>query len=83
MIESVRQAEQRRFEVRKASIEDRKEQEINEAKLDVRQKIDSVQTQIRLAAVVLPPIPALALAGMVFIRRRAQETEGVARERLR
>ncbi len=83
MIESVRQAEQRRLAVQTAAINDSREARITEARTQSRQAIDSVQNQIRFAAVTLPPIPALALAAIVFIRRRRQEREGVDPERLR
>ncbi len=83
MIEQTRRTEQRRLDVQTASIEDAKQVRINEAETEARQAIEGVQTRIRLLAVLLPPIPALALAGIVFIRRRSQELEGVARERLR
>ncbi len=83
MIESVRQAEQRRLDVLSAAINDQKEARITEARTEAQQSISRVQDRIRLAAVLLPPIPALALAGIVFMRRRAQELEGVSRERLR
>ncbi len=83
MIESVRSAEQRRVEVQTSGINDRKEEAIVAARTKSKEQIEAVQTQIRIAAVALPPIPALALGTIVFIRRRGQEREGVARERLR
>ena len=83
MIQSTQQTEQRRYEVQQAAIERIKQEEIRSAEADTRQQINALQTVIRLEAVLLPPIPALALAGIVFLRRRAQELEGVARERLR
>lgn len=83
MIESVRSAEQRRVEVQTAGINERKEEAIAVARTRSKQQIEAVQTQIRMAAVALPPIPALALGTIVFFRRRAREREGVARERLR
>lgn len=83
MIQTVQADEQRRLEVQKASIESIKEDEITEATATARRQIERVQSQIKLAAVLLPPIPALALGTIVFIRRRSQETLGVAKERLR
>ena len=42
-----------------------------------------VQDQYKLWAVLLPPIPPLMVAVIVFFTRRAREREGVARSRLR
>ncbi|MBL8746599.1 MAG: Gldg family protein [Phycisphaerae bacterium] len=83
MIESVRTAEQRRVEVQTAGINDRKDEAITAARTRSKEQIEAIQTQIRVAAVALPPIPALALGTIVFVRRRGREREGVARERLR
>lgn len=83
MIESVRSAEQRRLEVQTAAINDKKEAAVIEARTRAKQQIEEVQTRIRLAAVALPPVPALAVGAIVFLRRRAQEREGVARGRLK
>lgn len=83
MIESVRAAEQRRLEVQKSAIDDKKEEAVAAAQTRANDRISDVQTRIRIAAVALPPIPALALGTIVFIRRRNQEKEGVLRERLR
>lgn len=83
MIQSVRQTEQRRLDVQSASIEDEKQSAINDASARARHEIQGIQMGIRFAAVAIPPIPAFALGCMVFVRRRAQEREGVARERLK
>jgi ABC-2 type transport system permease protein len=83
MIESVRTAEQRRVEVQTAAINDKKDAAITEARTKAKEEIEAVQTKIRVAAVALPPVPALALAAVVFLRRRAREREGVIRERLK
>jgi ABC-2 type transport system permease protein len=83
MIESVRGAEQRRVDVQTAAINEAKESAITEARTRAKQQIESVQTGIRVAAVALPPVPALAMGAIVFLRRRAREREGVARDRLR
>lgn len=83
MVQSIREAEQRRLAVQTAAINDAKEAQINDARTRNRQAIESVQNQIRFAAVALPPIPALALGAIVFLRRRAQEREGVDKDRLR
>jgi len=46
-------------------------------------KVRGVQDQYKLWAVVLPPIPPLLVAIVVFFTRRAREREGVAKSRLR
>jgi len=82
MIQSVRNTEQQRFDAQTAAIEDAKQSEINEAGARARRDIESVQMRIRLAAVILPPIPAFLLGCAVFANRRAKEKLGVAKERL-
>ena len=42
-----------------------------------------MQIQYKLWAVLLPPIPPLLVAVVVFFTRRAREREGVAKSRLR
>lgn len=83
MIQSVRDAEQRRLSVQAAAINDAKEAQIADARARTMEAIDRVQNEIRFAAVTLPPIPALALGAIVFLRRRAQEREGADKDRLR
>ncbi len=46
-------------------------------------EIERVQDTYKLWAVLLPPILPLLIAVFVFITRRLQEKEGVARSRLR
>jgi len=46
-------------------------------------KVRQVQDQYKLWAILLPPIPPLVVAIIVFMTRRAREREGVARSRLR
>jgi hypothetical protein len=41
------------------------------------------QDRQKWLAVLLPPIPPLVVAFLVFFRRRALEREGVAKSRLR
>ena len=73
MAESVRQAEQRKLDAASRRIDDRKKQVIEDARLATRTQIDRIQMGIRIAAVSLPPVPALALGLFVLVRRRSQE----------
>lgn len=83
MVESVRSSEQRRLETQTSAINDRKEQEIEDARSRADENISLVQMRIRTAAVLLPPVPAFLLGCMVFVNRRTQERQGIAKERLR
>lgn len=83
MMESVREAEQRRLDVQTAAINDAKQTKILDARMRAKERIDRTQMNIRAAAVALPPIPALFLAGAVFANRRRMESAGVSRDRLR
>jgi len=82
LVESRRRVEQRALDARSAAIEDEKQASILEAQVRARQAIGRIETGIRFAAVVIPPIPAFLLGCLVFVRRRAQEQEGVVAERL-
>jgi ABC-2 type transport system permease protein len=46
-------------------------------------QIRAAQSWAKLMTVLLPPIPPLAIALVVFLTRRSREREGVARSRLR
>ncbi|MCA9311964.1 MAG: Gldg family protein, partial [Phycisphaerales bacterium] len=80
---SVAEAEQRKLDVQSDLIDDEKARAVEEAQDRARSAIRDTQFRIRLAAVAFPPVPALLLAGGVFIYRRIQERQGVVRDRLR
>ena len=63
----------RRINVAQKNIEDEKEREIRMARHRMEQKLNGIRSQIRWLAVLLPPIPALALAIFVFGARRRRE----------
>ena len=75
LIETVRQSEQRKLDTQSRAITDERLRKTKDAQLDAKTKIEKTQMTIRLGAVLLPPIPAIALGAMVFIRRRARETQ--------
>ncbi len=78
MAESVRQAEQRKLDAASRQIEDQKKTVIEDARLTTRAQIDQIQMGIRVAAVALPPVPALAMGLFVLVRRRRAERQLVA-----
>ena len=60
-----------------------KERKINKIETDLALKVRRVQDQYKMWAVLLPPIPPLIVAIIVFFTRRTREREGVSQARLR
>ena len=56
---------------------------IRESEIELKREVDRVQDEYKLWAVLLPPIPPLLVALIVFASRRVREREGVSRSRLR
>lgn len=78
----VQQNENRKFEVAKAEVEDKKRRLLLESKADMEQAIRSVQNNIRYMAIAIPPLPALILGLVVFGFRLKREYQGVSPARL-
>jgi ABC-2 type transport system permease protein len=74
---------QRRLQAKTEQFRQKRDRQVNQIETDLALQIRRVQDQYKLWAVVLPPIPPLLLAVVVFINRRIREREGVARSRLR
>jgi ABC-2 type transport system permease protein len=68
---------------RKNQLERERDQEIKQISRNLRAEVRAVQDRYKLWAVLLPPIPPLAIGIAVFVVRRVQEREGVSRKRLR
>lgn len=76
-------SEQRRFELKKAALDAQMRQKIEELKGVEQQKIDQLESKIRIAAVVLPPLPALLLGIFVLAIRVTNERQLVVSSRRR
>ncbi len=80
----LRQADaQKRFEIRQKRLQRELEVKVNAIRRDMDLKILKIQNQYKVWAVVIPPIPPLMVALVVFVWRRLREREGVSKERLR
>ena len=75
-------AESRRLEVKKVAIDDQKRLKIQDSKIAMETSIRQIQNRVRLAAIVLAPLPALILAGFVFGVRAGRENRGAKPSRL-
>ena len=71
--EAVRQMENRRLEVRRREVEDQKKQKMDEAEGEKRRAEGTVRATIKWVSVLVPPIPAVLIAAIVFGRRRVAQ----------
>ncbi len=74
---------QKRLDAEKERLKTEMERKQNSIDTKMNLEIERVQDTYKLWAVLLPPILPLLIAVFVFISRRLQEKEGVARSRLR
>jgi len=74
---------QRALEVRLETLKNERDTALKSAQRKLDQNIHREQDWYKLWAVLLPPIPPLIVAFVVFFSRRAGEREGVSRARLR
>ncbi|CAN5663877.1 Gldg family protein [soil metagenome] len=82
MLANRREGEQRRLEVAEVNIEDEKQRRIKESFAAKEREIRQIRSQVRLCAILLPPLPAIILAGLVFIGRAGRENKGASPNRL-
>ncbi|MCE5269248.1 MAG: Gldg family protein [Planctomycetaceae bacterium] len=74
---------ERQAQTRIAQLRQEQNKERTKIETGLALKIRRVQEMAKLLAVLLPPIPPLLVAVVVFFTRRTREREGVARARLR
>jgi ABC-2 type transport system permease protein len=80
---SRKRLEQRRLDTKIEGLKRKRDAEIEAEDRKLESKIRQEQDRQKWLAVLLPPIPPLVVAFIVFFRRRAKEREGVAKSRLR
>jgi ABC-2 type transport system permease protein len=82
MLRNLEDVENRRLAVMKATIEQEKAQSIDRARADMQTSIAGIQRNIKWWAALLPPIPTLLLAIVLFAYRYNREKIGVSERQL-
>ena len=80
---AAREAGQRQLAIKLEQHKRDRDREIKKTERTLAQEVRKVQDNRKLWAVLLPPIPPLIVAFIVFFSRRASEREGVSKARLR
>jgi ABC-2 type transport system permease protein len=81
-LETIRAVENRKLDVTKSRIEDEKRKAILSSRAEKERAIQAIQARIKTLAVILPPLPALLLGGLVFFVRSGKENRGTLPSRL-
>ncbi len=74
---------QKRMDAKIAQMKQNQDKKIQRIDTQLSNEIEEVQNSYRMWAVLLPPIPPLVLACVVFFVRRSREREGISQTRLR
>ena len=78
MVRNLEEVENRRLEVLSTNISTEKDTTIQESRETMEAQIRQIQTSIKTFAILLPPVPVVALGLWTFGRRRRREREGAA-----
>lgn len=82
MLERMLSTEERKLEVDGAKFEREKQLKIDEIKARTERRVKETEARIMLAAVLIPPLPALLLGAFMFIKRLNDEKKNITPERL-
>jgi ABC-2 type transport system permease protein len=83
MIRRLKEGEERRVEVAKASIDRDKQLEIDTARNAAERRIRETEHKFMMMAVLIPPIPAIVLGLTVFLLRLGRERRSITPDRRR
>jgi ABC-2 type transport system permease protein len=81
-LDNIKDVAQRRFDVRKAEIEDKTQARIRDSRAKLEQNTREIQNTVRFEAAALPPLPPLLLGLAVWFVRRTRENLGANPKRL-
>ena len=81
LFESTFRDEIAKFQNKKLSLENERNEAKRRIDLEAELEIQKIQRKYKLAAVILPPIPPLLVGLIVFTRRRLREREGISKDR--
>jgi ABC-2 type transport system permease protein len=82
-VEMAREVGEKQMKARVDRAEKERDQKIDQIEKELALQVRRVQDNYKMWAVLIPPIPPLIVAVIVFLTRRVREREGVARTRLR
>jgi ABC-2 type transport system permease protein len=83
MLKAAQQAEQQRFSLAEAQIEQRKNDEIRKIRAQTNRQIKSLESGIRNWATWLPAVPAMLMGLIVFFQRNSAEKNNIVSTRRR
>lgn len=83
LLKSAEEAENRRLAAKREAIGRDKAKAVARVEAEHLREVDAVQNQIRLVAVLVPPIPALLMGAVLFGRKRRREHESIPSARKR
>ena len=81
MTRNLQEAETRRFDASKASIEAERDLKIDRSKEEMESQVRRIQSGIKTLAGLLPPIPVFVMGIFIFMRRQRREREGASAAR--
>jgi ABC-2 type transport system permease protein len=81
MLKSAEEAENRRLEAKTQKIEREKAKAVTKIESAHRRAVEQIQDQMRVWALLFPPIPALLMGIFIFVRKRLREADTIPAER--
>jgi ABC-2 type transport system permease protein len=83
LLRQAQQAQQQRMSLAEAQIEQRKNDSIRKINADENRKVASIESRVRVMAIVFPPIPAFLVGIAVLILRWSSENKNIVASRRR